>query len=70
MEVLGSIVLSSITPTVYVNVSTYTLARFPPAFIFPGAKIIFYTIILPLAIILAVGVNLIFFTFFTIHKVC
>ena len=69
VEVLGSIVLCSLAPTVYVSVSTYTLARFPAVLIFPGAKVIFYTILLPLVITLAVGTNLIFFTFFTIHKV-
>ena len=69
VEVLGSIVLCSLAPTVYVSVSTYLLARFPTVFIFPGAKVIFYTIVLPLAVTFAVGTNLIFFTFFTIHKV-
>ena len=69
MEVLGSIVLCSIAPTVHVNVSSYAIERLPPVFVFPGPRMIFYTMVLPLAIIFSVGVNLIFFTFFTIHKV-
>ena len=69
-EVFGSVVLCSLAPTIYVSVSEYTLARFPPLFTLPSREVAFYTIVLPLAIILAVGVNLTFYTFLSLHKVC
>ena len=68
-EVFGSIVLCSLAPTIYVSISEYTFARFPPLFAIPAGEVIFYTIVLPLSIILAVGVNLTFYTFISIHKV-
>ena len=69
-EVFGSIVLCSLAPTIYVSVSKYTFARFPPLFGSPTpGEVLFYTIVLPLSIILAIGVNLTFYTFLSIHKV-
>ena len=69
LEVLGSIVLCSLAPTIFVSVSEYTLGRFPPLFALPSRRVAFYTILLPLAVILACGVNLTFYTFLSIHKV-
>ena len=69
-EVFGSVILCSLAPTIYVSVSQYTFAKFPPLFGLPTpGEVIFYTIILPLSIILAVGVNITFYTFLSIHKV-
>ena len=45
-EVFGSIVLCSIAPTIYVSVSAYTLPRLPPVLLFPGAKVIYYYLLL------------------------
>ena len=70
MEVLGSIILCSLAPIVVVTTSEYTLSRFPPLFALPSQHVIFYTIILPLTIILAVGVNLTIYSFIRIHMVC
>ena len=68
-EVLGSVVLCSLAPTVFVIISKYTLGRFPPLFALPSRGVAFYTIVLPLVIFLAAGVNLTFYTFLSIHKV-
>ena len=69
VEIFGSIVLCSLAPTVFVSVSEYTLARFPPLFARPSRDISFYTLILPLAILLAIGVNLMIYSLIGIHKV-
>ena len=69
VEVIGSVILCSLAPTIFVSVSEYTLARYPPLFAIPSRDVSFYTIILPLTIVLASGVNLTFYTFWTIHKV-
>ena len=69
MEVFGSILLCSLAPTVFVSVSEYTLSRFPPLFARPSKDVSFYTIILPLSILLAIGVNLMIYSLIAIHKV-
>ena len=69
VEVLGSVLLCSLAPTVVVSDSEYTLGRFPPLFALPSRVVVFYTTVLPLAIILAAGINLTSFTFLSIHKV-
>lgn len=69
MEVFGSIVLCSLAPTVFVSVSEYTLSRFPPLFARPSRDVSFYTIILPLSILLAIGLNLMIYSLIAIHKV-
>ena len=69
-EVFGSVVLCSLAPTIFVSVSEYTLGRFPPLFALPSRGVAFYTIVLPLVITLVAGINLTFYTFLSIHKVC
>ena len=69
VELIGSIVLCSLAPTVFVSVSDYTLSRFPPLFARPSRDVSFFTIILPLAILLAIGLNLMIYSLIGIHKV-
>ena len=69
VEVLGSVVLCSLAPTIFVSVSEYVPGKFPPLFAVASREVIFYTIVLPLAIILAAGINLTFYTLLSIHKV-
>ena len=69
MELTSAIFLSGIAPTAFVSASEYTLGRFPPLFALPSSEVAFYTMMLPLTIILAVGVNMAFLSFWTIHKV-
>ena len=69
LEVLGSIVLCGLPPAIYISVSDYTLARFPPLFALPSREVAFYIMVVPLCIFLAIRVNIGFYTFFSIHKV-
>ena len=69
MEIIGSVVLCSLAPIVFVSVSDYNLSRFPPLFARPSRDVSFFTIILPLAILLAVGLNLMIYSLNGIHKV-
>ncbi|XP_065890808.1 uncharacterized protein [Dysidea avara] len=68
VELTSAIFLSGIAPTAFVSASEYTLGRFPPLFALPSSEVAFYTMMLPLTIILAVGVNMAFLSFWTIHK--
>ena len=68
-EGLGCIVVSSIAPIVCLSMSQYTIARFPPLFVRPSRDIIFYSVVLPNTVLLAVGVNLTIYSFHTIRKV-
>ena len=70
LEFFGSFVLCSLAPIIFVTESEYILVRFPPFFALPSKDVTFYTIILPLAIVLAVGINLMIYSFIRIHKVC
>lgn len=69
VEVFGSVILCGLTPTIFVSVSEYQITRFPPLLALPSREVAFYTLVLPITIILAVGVNLTFYTFLSIHKV-
>ena len=69
VEMFGSVILCSIAPVIYISNSTYGINRFPHVDTLPSAEMTFYSVLIPLAMILAVGVNLVFYTFFTIHKV-
>ena len=68
-EVVGSILLCALAPTIYVTVSDYKFGRFPPLLSLPTKTVVFYTIILPLTVILVVGTNLFVLSLFKIHKV-
>ena len=70
MEVFGSILLCSLAPIIVVTTSEYTISSFPPLFALPSHHVIFYTMILPLTIMLAIGVNLTIYSFIRIHMVC
>ena len=69
VEVLGAVTLCGLAPSILVASSGYMLARFPPLFTLPSREVLFYTVEVPLVIIIAVGVNLTFYTFLSIHKV-
>ena len=66
---LGSVLLCSLAPTIFVIVSEYVPGRFPPLFAVASREVVFYTMILPLTVILAAGINLTFYTLLRIHKV-
>jgi len=70
LEILGSVIFCSILPTIVLSVSHYRIATFPPLITIPTRELSLYTFILPVTLLLAVGVNLIFLSFWKIHKVC
>ena len=65
----GSVVLCSLAPIIYISGSEYYISRFPQVTPWPSTEMVFYSVLIPLAMILAVGVSLVYYTFFTIHKV-
>ena len=69
VEVFGAVILCGLAPIVIVTVSNYRLSRFPPLFALPSREAYFYTLKVPVVIIIAVGINLTFYTFLSIHKV-
>ena len=69
LEVVGCVVVSSIAPIIFVSTSEYTIARFPPLFPQPSRDVVFYSLVLPNTILIAIGVNLTIYSFITIHKV-
>ena len=69
VEVAGAVFLCSLAPTYNVAFLKYQIARFPPMFCSPSKEIGFYTVCLPLCIIMAVGVILAVVMFWLLHKV-
>ena len=69
IEVVSSVLLCGLAPTIYVAVSDYRFARFPPLLSLPTKTVVFYTIVLPLSVILVIGTNLFVLSLFKIHKV-
>ena len=69
IEVIGGITFCSLGPTLVVTFSEYTIASFPTLFPLPTKKMVFFTMTVPLSVLLATGVNMIFHTFFSVHKV-
>ena len=68
-EAVGAIILCSLAPIVYVSVSEYTFGRFPPMLCVPSRTVTFYTMCLPLCILLGSGVILAVIMFWMLHKV-
>ena len=68
-EVTGAFTLCGLAPIVYVSVSKYSFAQFPPLFCIPSKEVIFYTICIPLCIIVGIGVILAIIMFWKLHKV-
>ena len=68
-ELIGSLVLCSIAPTVCISLSEYTIFRYPPLFVRPSGDAVFYSIVLPNAILSAIGVDITIYSLFSIRKV-
>ena len=69
LEIFGAFIFSGTFPTIVLSMSDFRLARFPPVIVIPSKDLILYTLLLPIAILLIVGVNLTFLSFWIIHKV-
>jgi len=57
-EVGGAIFVSVLSPMIFVLTSEYNVFRFPPVLCVPSSKVYFYTVCLPMCIIIALGVIL------------
>ena len=68
-EAIGAIILCILPSMVYVSVSEYTFGRFPPLFCIPSQAVTFYTICLPMCVLLGSGVILMVIMFWMLHKV-
>ena len=68
-EVCGAFLLTGLAPIIFVSVSEYNFGRFPPLFCFPSRAVTFYTMCLPLCIVIGSGVVLAIVTFWMLHKV-
>ena len=69
VEVAGALFLCSLAPTVFVILSKYQFGRFPPLICNPSKEVSFYTICLPLCIIMGIGMILAIIMFCILHKV-
>lgn len=68
-EITGAIILSGLAPVAFLLTSKYQFGRFPPVLCFPSRAVGFYTICVPLCIIIACGMILAITTFWILHKV-
>ena len=68
-EVTGALFLCSLAPVLIVILSRYQITRFPPLFCNPSKEVRFYTMCLPLCIIMAIGMVLTIIMFWILHKV-
>ena len=68
-EVIGATILCSLPSIIYVSVSEYRIVRFPSLFCIPSKAVTFYTICLPLCVLLGSGVILMVIMFWMLHKV-
>ena len=70
LEICGAVIFSSTLPAVVLSVSEYRYASFPPLLTVPSKELSLYTLMLPFTVLLAVGINLMFLSFWRIYKVC
>ena len=68
-EVGGAFILCGLAPITFVSMSEYSIGRFPPLLCLPSKVVNFYTVCIPLCIILASGVILAIIMFWLLHKV-
>jgi len=68
-EVVGAVFLSGLAPIIFVSVSEYNIARFPPLLCYPSRAVTIYTMCLPICITIGSGVIISIITFWILHKV-
>ena len=68
-EITGAIILSGLAPVAFLSISEYKFGRFPPVLCFSSRAVGFYTICVPLCVIIACGMILAITTFWILHKV-
>ena len=68
-EVAGASILCGITPVMFISMSEYNIQQFPPFICFPSRSVSFYSICLPLCLIVGTGVILTIIMFWILHNV-
>ena len=69
IEVTGAFILCGLAPIIYVSVSEYSFGRFPPLICLPSRVVSFYTVCIPMCVLLTSGVILAIIMFWLLHKV-
>ena len=68
-EVTGATILCGVTPVIFISTSQYTFQQFPPFICFPTRSVSFYSMCLPLCIMVGTGVILTIIMFWILHEV-
>ena len=69
VEIAGALCLGTLAPVVNIIYSKYQFGRFPPVLCLPSKEVSFYTVCLPLCIMMAIGTILAVIMFWILHKV-
>ena len=69
IEGIGAFLVCGLAPITFVSVSEYSFGQFPPLLCVPSKEVSFYTICIPLCIMVAAGINLEIIMFWILHKV-
>ena len=70
VEVIGALVLCGVAPVAYISTSDYLMLRYPALLCLPSKEVNFYTLCMPLCVIVGTGVILAAIMFWILHKVC
>ena len=68
VEVAGALCLGTLAPVINIIYSKYQFGRFPPVLCLPSKEVSFYTVCLPLCIMMAIGTILAVIMFWILHK--
>ena len=68
-ELILVLVLSAFPGIVVLTTSKYQIDQFPPDVCYPSVDIIFYTLTLPIAIYVTIGLAMLFTVFTILHRV-
>ena len=69
VEVTGATIVCGITPAVFISTSEYNFLQFPPFICFPTKSVAFYSMCLPLCLMVGTGVILAIIMFWMLHMV-
>ena len=69
VEVSGAVFLCTLAPTLHIIFSKYQFGRFPPILCIPSKEVSFYSVCLPMCVILGVGTILAILMFWMLYKV-
>ena len=69
VEAVGAFILCGLPPVAYISASKYSFGRFPPLICVPSKDVYFYTVCVPMCILIGTGVILTVIMFWMLHKV-